>query len=223
MAGHFCGAHQQPFFKKGKMKGYAHPLKDESGEDTGEWCNEPEQKTAVPTEAKEVDAETKKTGYPERPQSQSISIEGQGALKALNEIALSDKGTPLDLEYCKKIAYWKLFTWTGIDPASIEIKPQPVTPPVTPTATKKESKAQPDGKQVAKTDGVDLNPPDKIKPETIETIKVWWDKNDGALKEPIKSYMAKELKRVKISDLTEPEGQQLLEALKSGIIKEEKS
>ena len=32
---------------------------------------------------------------PMRPQAQSVSIEGQGALKALTEIALSGKGTPL--------------------------------------------------------------------------------------------------------------------------------
>lgn len=34
--GHFCKDHNTPFFKKGKMKNYAHPIGD-----TGEWCNEP--------------------------------------------------------------------------------------------------------------------------------------------------------------------------------------
>lgn len=37
---HWCYIHQTPFFKKGKMKVYAHPVKDANGEDTGEWCNE---------------------------------------------------------------------------------------------------------------------------------------------------------------------------------------
>ena len=40
---HYCPIHETPFFKKGNMKGYAHPIKDEAGEDTGEWCNEPKE------------------------------------------------------------------------------------------------------------------------------------------------------------------------------------
>jgi len=43
---HWCAIHQTPFFKKGAMKGYAHPVKDENGKDTGEWCNESETKQA---------------------------------------------------------------------------------------------------------------------------------------------------------------------------------
>ena len=37
---HWCSIHKTPFFKKGKMKAYAHPIKDEDGTETGEWCNE---------------------------------------------------------------------------------------------------------------------------------------------------------------------------------------
>ena len=37
---HYCTVHNTEFFKRGKMRGYAHPLQDENGEDTGEWCNE---------------------------------------------------------------------------------------------------------------------------------------------------------------------------------------
>lgn len=37
---HWCPIHRTIFFKKGKMKGYAHSIKDETGNDTGEWCNE---------------------------------------------------------------------------------------------------------------------------------------------------------------------------------------
>ena len=36
---HWCEQHQTKFFKRGKMKGYAHPIGD-----TGEWCNEDDQK-----------------------------------------------------------------------------------------------------------------------------------------------------------------------------------
>jgi len=38
--GHYCSIHNTVFFKKGRMRGYAHPIKDEKGNDTGEWCNE---------------------------------------------------------------------------------------------------------------------------------------------------------------------------------------
>src|SRR3990167_510149 len=34
---HYCGIHNVNFFKKGRMKNYAHPI-----ENTKEWCNEPD-------------------------------------------------------------------------------------------------------------------------------------------------------------------------------------
>jgi len=54
--GHWCAIHKTPFFKRGKMKTYAHPIKDEFGEETGEWCNEGKAEPAqeskeAPTEA----------------------------------------------------------------------------------------------------------------------------------------------------------------------------
>ena len=45
MAEHWCKEHQTVFFKKGGMKGYAHPIVDENGESTGKWCNEPKEQT----------------------------------------------------------------------------------------------------------------------------------------------------------------------------------
>ena len=48
--GHWCSIHQTPFFKKGKMKGYAHPIKDDFGEDSGEWCNEGEPSVQEPSQ-----------------------------------------------------------------------------------------------------------------------------------------------------------------------------
>ena len=39
MSEHWCPIHKTPFFKKGNMKGYAHPIKDAEGNTTG-WCNE---------------------------------------------------------------------------------------------------------------------------------------------------------------------------------------
>ena len=45
--GHWCVKHQTAFFKKGKMKGYAHPIGD-----TGKWCNEEEeQRESTPEDA----------------------------------------------------------------------------------------------------------------------------------------------------------------------------
>ena len=38
--GHYCSTHDTTFFKKGNMRGYAHPIKDDEGNDTGKWCNE---------------------------------------------------------------------------------------------------------------------------------------------------------------------------------------
>ncbi len=46
MAEHFCSKHGKVFFKKGKMRGYAHPIQDEDGIDTGEWCNEDAEEVA---------------------------------------------------------------------------------------------------------------------------------------------------------------------------------
>ena len=39
---HWCLLHHTPFFKRGKMKTYAHPIVDEKGKSTGKWCNEGE-------------------------------------------------------------------------------------------------------------------------------------------------------------------------------------
>ena len=45
MAEHWCKEHGVAFFKKGNMKGWAHPIVDENGESTGKWCNEPKEQT----------------------------------------------------------------------------------------------------------------------------------------------------------------------------------
>ncbi len=36
---YWCPVHKTQFFMRGKMKSYAHPIKDEKGKDTGEWCH----------------------------------------------------------------------------------------------------------------------------------------------------------------------------------------
>jgi len=45
---HYCAEHNVNFFMKGKMKSFAHPVKDENGKDTGEWCHEHKTKEQEP-------------------------------------------------------------------------------------------------------------------------------------------------------------------------------
>lgn len=71
MAEHWCKEHQTLFFKKGKMKDYAHPILDEHGEPTGKWCNEPKADVVA------------KTFEPSRGGSTNDSIESQVAIKEI--------------------------------------------------------------------------------------------------------------------------------------------
>jgi len=78
MAEHWCKEHQQTFFKKGAMKGYAHPILDENGEKTGQWCNEPK-------------SEVESKPEPPRSGSTNDSIEAQVAFKGMIELIVADK------------------------------------------------------------------------------------------------------------------------------------
>ena len=40
-ANHFCDKHATPFFMRGSMKAFAHPITDKDGIETGKWCTEP--------------------------------------------------------------------------------------------------------------------------------------------------------------------------------------
>ena len=68
---HYCKLHGTQFFMKGKMKSHAHPIKDENGNDTGEWCHEHKEqpkpaKEAKKSEPEELFPETEPTPEPER-------------------------------------------------------------------------------------------------------------------------------------------------------------
>ena len=52
MSGHYCTEHKTVFFKKGAMRGYAHPIE---GTDPVKWCNEPEDGGAEIPEAKKAE------------------------------------------------------------------------------------------------------------------------------------------------------------------------
>ena len=82
MVERWCKEHRQVWFRKGKMKGYAHPILDENGEPTGEWCNEPKEKAPPGVTVLEKVLTPLGTPDPTR-----ISIERQVALKCAIELA----------------------------------------------------------------------------------------------------------------------------------------
>jgi len=47
---HWCQEHNTIFFMRGKMTSYGHPLKDNQGKDTGEWCHEHKEEPKKATE-----------------------------------------------------------------------------------------------------------------------------------------------------------------------------
>ncbi len=47
----FCAKHETAYFKKGRMKNYAHPI---DGTDPTEWCNAPEQDMSAMEESAEA-------------------------------------------------------------------------------------------------------------------------------------------------------------------------
>lgn len=67
---YMCAEHGVEFFKRGKMKGYAHPIKDKKGNDTGEWHNMPEEQDDTSSPQAKMYCHTHKTGYSkfERPE-----------------------------------------------------------------------------------------------------------------------------------------------------------
>ena len=90
MDSYFCEQHQTKWFKTGKMKTYAHPVKGANGETTG-WCNMPDD--AVPTVVKEavkqgaviVEEKMTKEDWDAKDQRTRKSIEKQKALEIANE------------------------------------------------------------------------------------------------------------------------------------------
>ena len=85
---HFCATHNTVWFKKGNMRGYAHPIKDGAGNTIG-WCNEPaQQATASPAPVAPAP--------PPEPDKRQSSIEAQNALTNLTNLMAANM---LTLEY----------------------------------------------------------------------------------------------------------------------------
>lgn len=107
MAENFCSEHQSVWFKKGKMRGFAHPIKDESGNDTGQWCNRPESETPpelpppvevktqpVPDNVYQKDDKMSKEEWAEKSKIERESIQKQVALKCACELGAAGVITP---------------------------------------------------------------------------------------------------------------------------------
>ncbi len=105
--GHWCSEHGVTFFKKGKMKNYAHPIGD-----TGQWCNEPEEGgDPIPEEVKPP-ATTKsetmsKKDWSDKDELTRVSIHKQVALKCASGMAEQGVIEPAKvLTYCEIFARW---------------------------------------------------------------------------------------------------------------------
>jgi len=87
MAENWCKEHNEVWFKKGAMKGFAHPLKDENGDDIpGKWCNRPRDYIEEDKPTPKV-TESKYKADPDK----INSIEGQCSLKCATELLVNGK------------------------------------------------------------------------------------------------------------------------------------
>ncbi len=95
---HFCTEHQVEWVKVGKMKSYAHIVKDSNGNEikvNGRvvWCSEPVAKTTTATQASVVPATPTSTPNPstDRVVNREDSIERQTAFKGVIELICAGK------------------------------------------------------------------------------------------------------------------------------------
>lgn len=92
MSEHWCSTHNTPYFMKGKMQRYAHPvkdaqgntLKDERGRDI--WCNEDDAQLERPAPAPKTEAPWVPAINPDK----QASIEAQNALTNLTNLAIAE-------------------------------------------------------------------------------------------------------------------------------------
>ncbi len=95
MTEHFCTEHNTPWFKVGKMKSYAHPVKDANDnqlfneEGKARWCSEPVVKPATAPQASVVSATP--TSTPKTTNDRVDSIESQTAFKGVVELICAGK------------------------------------------------------------------------------------------------------------------------------------
>lgn len=124
---HWCKEHKTVWFRKGKMKGYAHPLLDpETGEETGEWCNEPEEKASKPDEMTKED-------WAEKDKIRSDSIEIQNAYTGVISLMVSGviKKTDQLGQTATNYAASKLSQWASMGEVEEAHEPKPKEPKAT--------------------------------------------------------------------------------------------
>ena len=113
MSEHFCSQHNTVFFKKGNMRGYAHPVKDAEGK-TLSWCSEDAQKVAElpPQEPKillEHEKIIEKAKAEVRYDPTRKSIERQTALKAAVEISVAQVQAGKEMKVVQILTIASLF------------------------------------------------------------------------------------------------------------------
>jgi hypothetical protein len=99
---HWCSEHKVPFFKKGNMKGYAHPVKDGEGNTIG-WCNEAQKVEEHSPDEPPSDAPSPSTGNT-REEAEAIArgIKTVGGLRvALAKLGLDTQATQLAALNCQ--------------------------------------------------------------------------------------------------------------------------
>lgn len=113
----YCNEHQTMWFKKGKMKNYAHPIE---GTDPVKWCNMPEEGEPQPDKPK-----------PERTYKADPgkidSIEVQVAVKAVIELWLVDKATTQMIQATTSWIMSKLGNWSSM--GAVEETPDKIEKP----------------------------------------------------------------------------------------------
>ena len=113
---HWCKEHKQPFFKKGKMKGYAHPILDDDGEPTGEWCNEPKAEEAT---KQHPEGEMTKDDWAEKARIERTSIEAQVAYKGIPELVKTLAEYP-DNKLARQAEAWAMTRLDGAGKRAVE-------------------------------------------------------------------------------------------------------
>lgn len=101
---HWCDKHNTAFFMGGKMKSFAHPIKDANGKDTGEWCHESAKTTtpaekviapeAQPSQGKPEEINWNEASQPATPSSATVAV---GTDAAPQEVTTQNKVNYLEL------------------------------------------------------------------------------------------------------------------------------
>ncbi len=204
MAENWCSEHKTAWFKKGKMKGFAHPILDDEGNPTGEWCNKPEEESKAKSGEK----------YQPRPSGHTpeerASIENQVRAKIIAELWISKT---LDRD---SVLVHKLIDWlNALGEISIsQAKISPVSKEAIPTTP-----PQPKGVVTATTGA------EKQGEEVIHiTVKDLVDiaKEKGYDSSNVTAIIVRHFKKAKASELNQEQIDWLYNQLKDGKLKVDK-